>query len=176
MKIHRWSALVALGIALSAISCTTMPRPIALAPVGPRPGSQPTSAHTGFLKVYSEVRWSVYKVSDVWVYPDYERSHYFAHTDYDVYDAAGKRIENVQNTEALHSLEPKQVSLPPGDYNIKAWTDADQLVMVPIVIKAGCLTIVNLEKKDRQLFQGAHSDDLVHAPDGRIVGWADKAR
>ena len=162
MKIERLPLVVALGCALWACSCTLLQTPTAVAPIGPEPGSRPTLATAGFLKVYTDVE----------CYPYDEDQYYYAHTDYGIYTPDGKRVKSVQNAESFHSLPPKQVALPPGQYTVVGWSDAYQRVKVPVVIQAGCLTTVNLEKDAHMLFQNAKPADLVHTPDGRIVGWA----
>ena len=66
--------------------------------------------------------------------------------------------------------------IPQGLYRFGVgWFDAYQLVKVPVVIKAGCLTTVNLEKNDHGLFPTGKTADLLQTPDGRIVGWAANA-
>jgi hypothetical protein len=139
-----------------------MQTPIAVAPVGPAPGSRPALASTGFLKVYTEVE----------CYPYDEDLYYYAHTAYGVFDTGGRRIKSVQNAASFHSLVPQQVEFPPGHYEVVGWTDAYQLVKVPVLIQAGYLTTVNLEKDAHKLFQNAKQDDLVRTTDGRIVGWS----
>ena len=161
MKKQRLLVLVAAGGSLLVCSCAMLQTPIAVAPVGPEPGNQIAQTATGYLKVYTNVEG----------YPYDEDNFYYVHTDYGIYDLDGKRVKSVQNTESFHSLKPKQVVLPPGHYFVKGWTGANQLAKVPVEIKAGCLTLVNLENNNHELFQKANQDDLVHAPDGRIVGW-----
>ena len=161
MKMQRLFVLVVLGSSLFACSCTMLQTPIAVAPVGPGPGSQMAAAATGFLKVYTNVQGYPYDSSD----------YYYVHTDYGIYNLDGMRVKSVQNAESFHSLNPQQVALPPGQYVVKGWTGSSQLAKVPVEIKAGCLTIVNLEKDSHQLFNSATQNDLVHTPDGMIVGW-----
>ena len=162
MKMQRLLVLVATGISLLACSAAALPSPVAVAPVGPGPDSQLAQTSTGSLKVYTHVQGYPYEA-------DY---YYFVHSDYNIYDASGRHVKSVQNTELYHSLTPREVALPPGDYEVVAWGDAfQQRVKVPVEIKAGCLTTVNLEKDSHRLFQDAKQDDLVRTPDGGIVGW-----
>ena len=171
MKTQRWFELLAVAGSLLMCSCALLQQPVALAPVGPALGNQSALDPTAYLKVYTEVRRSSYKVSDVWDYPYYQEGHYFAHTDYAIYNAAGECVKNVQNAETVHSLTPKQVVLPPGQYTVVGWSDDYQLVKVPVLIKAGSLTTVNLERKNHEISPSDKSAELVYAPDGRIVGW-----
>ena len=162
MKMQRLVVLVAVGSSLLACSCSTLQTPVAVAPVGPGPGSQIAQASTGSLKVYTHVQGYPYEA-------DY---YYFVHSDYNIYDSSGRHVKSVQNTELYHSPTPREVALPPGHYEVVAWGDGfQQRVKVPVEIKAGCLTTVNLEKDSHRLFQDAKQDDLVRTPDGGIVGW-----
>jgi hypothetical protein len=153
-------ALIMVAVSMMTVSCTLMQQPVAVAPVGPAPGSQLALADTGFLKVFTDMKFS-----------RYDDMFYATHTDYGVYDDAGKLIKSVQNAESFHSPTPMQVALPPGHYIVEGWSDAYKLVKVPVLIEAGSLTTVNLEKDDHGLFPGGIAADLVHTPDGRIVGW-----
>lgn len=162
MKMQCLPVLLALGTALLTCSCALLQQPIVVAPVGPGPGSQIASAPTGSLEVYTDVQRYAYD----------ESTYYDAHTDYGIYDLGGQRIKSVQNSASFHSLQPQEVALPPGQYSVVGWSDGYQLVKVPVVIQAGRLTKVNLEKNNHQLFQKANQDDLVHTPDGRTVGWS----
>ena len=158
-----WLVLVTAGCSLLVCSCTLLQTPIAMAPVGPGPSNQTAQATTGYLKVYSNVQGFPYDADNF----------YYVHSDYNIYDSNGRHVKNVQNTELYQSLTPREVALPPGHYEVVAWGDGFQkMVKVPVEIKTGCLTIVNLEIDNHELFQNAKPDDLVHASDGRIVGWA----
>jgi hypothetical protein len=148
------------GILSAATSCALLQKPVALAPVGPGPYGHATSAPTGFLEVYTAVK----------CYP-YDRQFYYAHTAYGVYDTSGRRVKSVENEVYYHSLEPEVVSLPPGSYSVVGWADGYELVKVPVIIKTGLLTEVNLEAHGKAAFPGASTNDMVRMEDGRIVGW-----
>lgn len=143
-----------------AISCAFLPNPVALAPVGPGPYGRPTSEPTGFLEVYTTVKR----------YP-YDHQWYDAHTAYGVYGADGRRVKSVGNAVYVYALEPEVVSLPPGSYSVIAWADGYELVKVPVIIRAGLLTEVNLETQGQAAFPGARTNEMVRMEDGRIVGW-----
>ena len=162
MKMQRLLVLVVAGSSLLACSCTMLQTPVAVAPVGPGPGSQIAQTSCGFLKVYTDVQW----------YPYDSSGYYYAHTAYGVYALDGTRVKSVGNAESFHSLNPQLVALSPGQYFVRGWSDAYYLAKVPVEIKAGCLTIVNLEKDSHELFQSANQNNLVHTPEGRTVGWA----
>jgi hypothetical protein len=53
-----------------------------------------------------------------------------------------------------------------------AWADGYELVRVPVVIKAGQLTEVNLETNRNSPIPATAEGDVVRMDDGRIVGWS----
>ncbi|MGD1019042.1 MAG: hypothetical protein ABSA12_06955 [Verrucomicrobiia bacterium] len=150
-----------LGVSTFAMSCALTTKPVMLGTVGPDPSAQAASSTTGFLKVYSAVK----------CYP-YDRQYYFEHTDYGVYDAAGKRVKSVRNAAGFHDPTPALVTLPAGAYNVVAWADGYELVKVPVVIKAGQLTEVNLEANRKPSIPATAEADVVRMYDGRVVGWS----
>ncbi len=105
-------------------------------------------------------------------YPVDDETYYRVHTDYGIYDMTGHRVMSVRNAASYHDPAPKMVALHEGNYMIEGWTDEYQLLKVPVVIRAGRATIVNLEANGNNLFSGAKGDDVVRAPDGRIIGWS----
>jgi len=161
MKTQRLLALLTVAGALLTCSCTLMQQPVAVAPVGPAPGSQPALADTGFLKVFTAVNCG-----------SADNMVYIKHTDYGIYDTAGSRVKSVYNADSFQGQDPVEVALPAGQYTVQGWSDAYRLVKVPVAIKTGCLTTVNLEKDDHGFFRGGNASDLVQTPDGRIVGWS----
>ncbi len=150
-----------LGASTFAMSCALTTKPVVLGTVGPDPTAKVLATTTGFLKVYTAVK----------CYP-YDRQYYFGHTDYGVYDAAVKRVKSVQNAAWFHDLAPALVTLPAGTYNVVAWADGYELVEVPVVIKAGQLTEVNLEANRKPSITATAEGDVVRMNDGRIVGWS----
>lgn len=156
--------LVPLMVAAASLtsSCTLMQTPLVVAPVGPAPGSEASADPAGFLTVYTHAEGHPYD----------EFEYYRAHTEYNVYTPAGKHVESVENGEFTHDPVPGKVALAPGEYMVVGWSDTDQLVKVPVVIRAGQLTTVNLEADADSLFEKARPSELVHTPDGKIVGWS----
>lgn len=162
MKTRSTAVLVALGVMFGACSCSMLQTPLVVAPVGPAPGSTASADSAGFLTVYTHAEGHPYD----------EFEYYWAHTEYNVYTPAGKHVETVENGEYTQNPLPRQVELPPGEYAVVGWSDTDQLVKVPVVIRPGQLTTVNLEADADSLFLHAQPSELVHTPDGRIVGWS----
>lgn len=70
---------------------------------------------------------------------------------------------------ALMSEQPSVVDLPPGDYVVRAPADGFGWVQVPVVIKAGALTEVHLDRRWRP-GDWRSSTNLVTMPDGSPMG------
>jgi Neuraminidase (sialidase) len=78
---------------------------------------------------------------------------YYAHSAYMIYTLEGKVFKNVENHISRSDEIPEVVALPAGSYMIEARSERDGYVRVPVVIKAGQLTIVDLDLAD-----GRHTD------------------
>jgi hypothetical protein len=89
----------------------------------------------GYLKVYSrteQTQWG-------------ENTYYNVHTAYWIYNTAGKRLRTIANHDSSIDETPEKVSLTPGHYVVRAWSDDDGLVTVPVVVKLAETTSVHLE-------------------------------
>jgi hypothetical protein len=162
MKIH--TALFLFGISLLAGSCAS--HPVTLASVGPNPSAgRSVSVSTGQLQVFS----SLSEESDnqnqgskdpVW----------YQHTDYNVYDARGKLVQHVDNTVGHYATAPRLVSLPAGDYIVRAQANDEVAVNVPVVVERGRTTRVHLDA-NWKLPPSTPRSEIVCAPSGYPVGW-----
>jgi hypothetical protein len=100
-------------------------------------------------------------------------SEYPVHTPYTIYGPDDKLIRNVNNTAGLFSQAPSTVSLPPGQYHVKALAADAGFVIVPVVIVPHRTTIVDLDGTALPQQGAAQSDDdahLVRLPNGRVIG------
>ena len=70
---------------------------------------------------------------------------YYAHSSYAIYTTAGKLFKNVENHISRSDEIPEAVTLPVGSYVIEARSERDGYVRVPVVIKAGRQTILDLD-------------------------------
>jgi len=139
-------------------SCAS--QPIALAPVGPRPGEiagLPTQ--NGHLQVFSETQ--EYIDDDV---------YYFPHSDYTIYTADGKRVKYVWNHQTREDDTPAMVTLPAGRFVVRAEATLYGAVSVPVVIRPDETTRVILQPGWKPTGQFAASD-LVKLRDDYPVGW-----
>ncbi|MCE0483663.1 MAG: T9SS type A sorting domain-containing protein [Methylacidiphilales bacterium] len=132
-----------------------------LAAVGPAPLGQYDKVSCGYLKVFSrtqEAQWG-------------EGSYYYPHTAYWIYNSAGKQIKTVENHSDNTDEAPEKVELTPGTYFVRAWSDNDGLVTVPVVIKLARTTSVHLENGRDSDKENISSDKAVTTPSKQVVGW-----
>jgi hypothetical protein len=69
----------------------------------------------------------------------------YAHSAYAIYTLKGKLFKNVENHISRSDEIPEVVALPAGSYLVEARSEKDGYVRVPVVIKAGQRTIVDLD-------------------------------
>jgi hypothetical protein len=91
----------------------------------------------GFLKVYSAT--DEFNDGDAW---------YFPHSSYAIYATDGKFLKNVENHISRSDEIPEVVALPVGSYVVAARSERDGYIRVPIVIKAGQRTILDLDLRE----------------------------
>jgi hypothetical protein len=140
-------------------------QPIVLAPVGPNPfASSLASTGTGYLRVFSEPE-AVSEGFDEGANPTY-----YQHSDYNIYDAQGKLVAHVGNTIGHYEAAPRVVTLPPGNYTVKARARDYLVVKVPVAIKSQQITNVHLDGR-WQPAPGTAKKELVTEPSGVPVGW-----
>jgi hypothetical protein len=162
MKINTTFCLLAV-IPLLA-SCAS--QLITLAPVGPSPiAGGSSSIGTGYLQVFS----SLDQQSD-----DQNQGStdpvWYQHTDYNIYDTAGKLVKPVNNTVGHYLTSPRLVSLRPGNYTVKAQATEWLSVNVPVIIECGRTTKVHLDENWKPP-AGTQKTEVVSAPGGYPVGW-----
>ena len=142
------STLMCLLLLLRTPDCVT-----AITPLSPTPG-------TGELIVYS----ATYA-------PTLEQSEYPAHTDYTIATPGDKVIEHVNNATGTFNSRPAKVSLPAGEYHVRAQYNDGRFVTVPVVIEPDKTTVVDLDGE--KISQGrAAAREMVRLPDGQVVGWS----
>ncbi|HEU5240338.1 MAG TPA: hypothetical protein VFU37_24595 [Pyrinomonadaceae bacterium] len=107
-----------------------------LSPGPVRPGSLDyrTELPQGYLKVYTATD----EFNDGGL-------PYHAHSSYTIYTTHGKVFKNVENHISFSDEIPELVALPVGSYTVEARSERDGYVRVPIVIKAGQRTILDLD-------------------------------
>lgn len=158
MKIN--AGFVALGIVPLMAACVS--QRVVLAPVGPSPAPELRASNApGQLRVFSQ-REPVTAGDD---------PVYYQHTDYRIYDHRGKLVKYVGNTTGHFGRAPRVISLPPGDYTVKARAKDYLSVVVPVIIESGQTTSVHLD--DRWSYPTNSSrNEFVFEPNGAPVGWS----
>lgn len=152
-----------LSLGLLALLASCASSPITLAPVGPAPTgvvSAVPAAGQGELEVFTETEEYDYS-KDV---------PYFPHRDYQLYAPNGKRLKRVWNHQNSQDEIPAVVTLPAGQYVVKADAEFYGPVTVPVVIKPNELTKVILQPGWKP-GPTVSTNDLVQFPGGYAVGW-----
>jgi len=136
-----------------------------LGPVGPAPVQiSASNSANGTLVVYS-----AYEVNADFNARDPYRHEY---SDYRVFSADGNLLQRVHNNSGTILQRAQPVVLPAGTYRVTAQANGYGLVTVPVVIRAGCDTIVHLEGGAIWPAQsGFNRTNAVRLPEGEIVGW-----
>ena len=138
-NIHHFLSTGLVIAALAAMTgCASDQKVTLLPPVTPDSGRIPGQMTPGFLVVYSDTENPINTDTGAMYYP---------HTGYVIYDARGAKVRYVQNHISTSDETPSRVSLPPGNYTIRAQSEIDGNVAVPVVIRGLRTTVVNLEKR-----------------------------
>jgi hypothetical protein len=99
-----------------------------------------------------------------------EQSEYPAHTNYTVSTVDDKIIERVANNRGSYGASPSIVELPCGDYHVLAQYGRGRFVVVPVSIRAGRTTVVDLDGEP--LPPGApRAQEPIRLPGGELAGW-----
>ena len=75
---------------------------------------------------------------------------YYAHSSYAIYTTDGKLFKNVENHISRSDEIPEVVALPVGSYTVSARAEKQGYVRVPVLIKAGQRTILDLDLRDKE--------------------------
>ena len=161
---HSFKALAHLawlGVLISLSACTSAP--VAVAPVGPpaRLGSGRGSG-SGQLIVYSATdEKEVGKMSP-----------YYLRTEYVINRPDGKLFKWVPNHTGNMDQTTQVITLPAGNYEVVALSESYGRVHVPIVIKGGQTTEVDLEGRWAKRGHASNEAAVVRLPNGQVVGWS----
>lgn len=103
--------------------------------VSPRPLNNRVELPQGYLKVSSATE----QFNDGGLL-------YYAHSSYAIYGVDGKLFERVENHMSPSDEVPEIVSLPVGSYIVEARSERDGYVRIPITIKEGQRTSLDLDR------------------------------
>ena len=79
---------------------------------------------------------------------------YYEYSSYAIYTINGKLFRHVENRVSSSDLIPEAVTLPAGSYVIEARSATDIYVRVPVVIRAGRQTILDLGSRSKKPSSG----------------------
>ena len=161
MHLRTASAWTALGLLLGP-GCASPSLPhtaIVLEPIGPR-GAGPRPAPTGYLRVHTATR-------DVLS----GQLPYQVPTPYWIFDEGGRPVRSVVNHVGDTDQAPMLVMLPPGRYRVLAEAADYGRVTAPVVITAGMLTEVHLQRGGMPEGAAAPHRELVRLPEGPVAGF-----
>ena len=78
---------------------------------------------------------------------------FYAHSSYVIYTTNGKLVKNVENHISRSDEIPEVVALPVGSYMVVARSEKDGYIRLPVVIKAGRRTIVDLDLAEKETYR-----------------------
>jgi hypothetical protein len=79
---------------------------------------------------------------------------YYEYSSYAIYTINGRLFRHVENRVSSSKQIPEAVTLPAGSYVIEARSATDVYVRVPVVIKAGRQTILDLGSRSKDSSTG----------------------
>ena len=139
--------------------CSTTP--MVLGTVGPSPASATAQADQGYLKVHTATEDP----------GDGGEPNYYPHTSYSIYTESGSLWKSILNHVGTMDESPMLVRLPIGRYKVVGKADGYGQVAVPVIIKPGRVTEVNLEILGRAKPAVVDEAAVVQLPNGCVVGW-----
>jgi hypothetical protein len=147
-------AVFASLVVCSAAAATALPT------VGPNPYGLQSHSTSGQLEVFSVLRGHSEGNNPPW----------YQHADYYIDDRQGHELQHVDNTVGYYAPAPRPITLPAGQYLIKAPAKDAFMVEVPVVVEAGRMTRVHLDGTWK-LPANTPATELVNSPAGYPVGW-----
>jgi hypothetical protein len=99
-----------------------------------------------------------------------EQSEYPAHTNYTIATTDGRVLRRVANNAGPFGAFPSSVELPCGDYDVRAQYGSGRFVVVPVAVRAGKITVVELTHEPVELGAGLIREP-IRLPSGQVVGW-----
>jgi hypothetical protein len=141
--------------------CATSSNPVVKEPVGPDLAAPRINLSQG------QGRLMVYSATEV---DDAVNAYFPTHSAYTICDAGGKFLKHVDNRTGSFEQTPVTVSLPAGNYKVRARATNAGTVEVPVVIKEGKTTIVDLEGATLPQRRPTGAGQWVRLPNGQVIG------
>ena len=126
--------LLALIIGSSTIAQAGDTNPLFPGPIRRRGSDYPAGLSRGYLTVYLTA--DEFNNGNAWYFPQ----NLFA-----IYTIDGKLFKNVTSQHSADEEIPEVVALPVGSYMVVARSEKDGYIRLPVVIKAGQRTVLDLD-------------------------------
>ena len=101
---------------------------------------------------------------------DQTESDHPTHSSYVIYDKTGHIVRRVDNRSGSFYQTPETVSLPPGEYKVKARATNSGMVEVPVIVKENKTTFVDLEGTHLPQRKPTGAGQWVRLPNGQVIG------
>jgi hypothetical protein len=111
--------------------------PLFLGPIRPGDLDYPAGSSQGYLTVYLTA--DEFNDGNAW---------YFPHSAFAIYTIDGKLFKNVKSHFTYDEIPEVLVALPVGSYMVVARSEKDGYIRLPVVIKAGERTILDLDLRE----------------------------
>jgi hypothetical protein len=112
--------------------------PLFPGPIRPGDLDYPAGSSQGYLTVYLTA--DEFNDGNAW---------YFPRSFYAIYTIDGKLFKNVKSQYSADETIPDVVGLPAGSYMVVARSEKDGYIRLPVVIKAGQRTILDLDLREK---------------------------
>ena len=129
---------LALTIGSSTIAQAGDRNPLSPGPIRPGNLDYPATSSQGYLTVY--ITTDEFNDGSAW---------YFPRGFYAIYTIGGKLFKNVKSQHSADDEIPDVVTLPVGSYMVVARSEKDGYIRLPVVIKAGQRTILDLDLREK---------------------------
>jgi hypothetical protein len=97
-------------------------------------------------------------------------SDFPTHAGYEIDDTGGKLVRHVDNRSGSFYQAPVSVSLPPGEYKVKALATNHGIVTVPIIVKENKVTTLDLQGTHFSQHKPTGAGQWVRLPSGEVIG------
>ena len=128
---------LALTIGGSTIAQAGDRNPLSPGPIRPGDLDYPANSSQGYLAVY--ITTDEFNDGSAW---------YFPRGFYSIYTIGGKLFKNVKSNLTYDEIPEVLVALPVGSYIVVARSEKDRYIRLPVVIKAGQRTILDLDLRE----------------------------
>ncbi len=129
---------LALTIGGSTIAQAGDRNPLFPGPIRPGDLDYPAGSSQGYLTVYLTA--DEFNDGNAW---------YFPHSAFAIYTIDGKLFKNVKSHFTYDEIPELLVALPVGSYIVIARSEKDGYLRLPVVIKAGQRTILDLDLREK---------------------------